>query len=206
MHLDEQLHVGPHGAADRLHQTHAMQPFFSLHFVIPGAEGIELETQIAFGDGRLGGSGEIRRRSWHLIPGVGIGLELVAHRAAQQNINRQVRRLADDVPAGDLHETNGRGADFSHPPVIVAKHPLHEVLDPKRIAAQDAAIFALIQIAQERVRAIGKTDLADPDQPLVGGELHKRQIPPGAAHDGPGDLRDFHGVILGVVRGLCLKL
>src|SRR5205807_4227391 len=110
-----------------------------------------------------------------------------------------------DVPAGDLHQADGRRADFSDPAEIVAEHSLNDVFDPEWIAAQDVPVLAFIEVSQEGVGAVGKTNLANADQSFVGGQLHEGKVPPGAAHDGQGELGDFHQMFLGARRAL-LKL
>src|SRR6516225_45108 len=71
--------AGPHG----LDQAHAVQSVFAFHFVVAGAKRIELECAVTLGDGRLGGTAEVIRRARHLVPGVGIRFDALAHRAAQ---------------------------------------------------------------------------------------------------------------------------
>src|SRR5581483_10025609 len=69
---------------------------------------------------------------------------------------------------------------------------LHQVLDPERIGAEHVALLAILEVTEQSVDAVREPHLADAGQPLVGGELAKGEVAPGAAHHHEFDIGDLH--------------
>src|SRR5207245_7714097 len=107
--------------------------------------------------------------------GVGIGLDAFAHGAAEQDIDRQMSGLTDDVPAGDFDQADGGSANLPHTTVIVAEHALDDVFDQKMIGSQDVALLVLLQIAEQSIGWVGEVGLAKADQALSESNLTEGQ-------------------------------
>ena len=118
------------------------------------------------------------------LVGVGVERDLVAHRAAQQLVDRLAERLAADVPQRDVdgaHAFHG-GAAAAHVGEA-AEQLVPEPLDVRRILAGDDRADLLQHRAQRAVRDLGRRgDLAPAGDALVGGHLDEQELAPvGAA-------------------------
>src|SRR5262249_40674538 len=107
VHFNQQFDIRPHSSTDRFHKANTVQTLLSFHLVVPGSERIELEGAVALGHRSPCGPAKVFRRTGNLIPGVGVGFNSLTHRPAEQNINRKVSRLAEDIPASGLDQTDG---------------------------------------------------------------------------------------------------
>ena len=75
----------------------------------------------------------------HLPPAeMAVEPHVVAHRAAPELVARDAVHLAEDVPERDVDAAHRRAADdVVAVPEVLAEHHLPEVLDPRRVLADD---------------------------------------------------------------------
>ncbi len=130
-----------------------------------GLPGGHLERGEAPGD-------EIDRRAGHLLRRVaawpiGVGADAIAHRAAQQAVDRDAQRLPLDIPEGDLD--SGQRAEERWPamPEGVPVGLLPEMLDAGRIGSQQQRL-EILDHPQHGVGLPSERGLAEPGQPIVG--------------------------------------
>jgi hypothetical protein len=124
------------------------------------------------------------------VPAVGVGLDAVAHLAAEQPPHRLAERLADDVPARHLHARDAGHDDLAGAAVVAVLHPADEVLDVERVAADDVPAPRLGEVADERVGVAEHPRLADAGEALVRADRHEREVPPRGPQDMGADLGD----------------
>ena len=112
---------------------------------------------------------------------VGVGAELVVVPAAKQVVDRLVRRLADQIPAGHLDRRERRHAVQPGVAVVVQRrlHPLPDLLHVERAFAFHEAVEQVVQQFDLRLqirRATGDA-LPQADEPLVRPELDEQPLP-----------------------------
>ena len=111
---------------------------------------------------------------------------MVAHRPAPELVARHAVDLAEDVPQGDV-DAGDRGAadDAVAVPEVLAVHHLPEVLDPRRVFA-DEQLREILDRADDGARVPLERRLAPAVQPgLVGEDLDEDPVP----HPGVADVR-----------------
>ena len=137
----------------------------ALQLVVARPERIDLQRSIAALDHHSCRGVRIPRRALDRVPAVGVGLDAVAHRAAEQLVDRHAERLALDVQAGDLEHRRAGHSDLAHARVVVAHQPLHEVLRLERVAAQHVARHALFEVPEQRLVWPSMRTSPTPDNP-----------------------------------------
>ena len=157
------------------------------------AERIELERPIALGHHAPGRGVELLRRALDGVPAVGVGLDLVAHGAAEQAVDRLVQRLAHDVPAGDLDQGACRSARSR--PCARSRRATCGGAGSRcrrdRCPARSAAPPSAGSRGGRRVRLSARTS-PTPTRPSSVSTLTKMQVPPGGAEDQRGHRLDSH--------------
>ncbi len=191
VHLDQDFDVGPHGGPDGFDQPDRAVLRGAVHLVEARTERIDLQRLVPAGDDLLRRQVERLGRAFDRVPAVRVGLDLVAHRAAEELVDRQADLLSDNVPAGHLDECDAGAGDVVHSEEVVDEGPLHELLDVERIGAQHVALLDLLEVGEHRVGA-DRADFRDADQTLVGLHLEIGEVAPGRPEDHRGQLRDLH--------------
>ena len=192
MHFDKNVDVRADGIADGLDEGDDAALSRALDLVEAGPEGVELERVIAAFDHTGGGGVELVRRAFHRVPAIGIGPDLVAHRAAEQAVDGLAERLADDVPARDLDEGDAGHDDLAGAAEVLQSHTMDEGLDLEGICAENIAGHGFGEIADDGLRAIEGADVGDAGEALVGFDFDEGDVAPVGAHGHGRDVRDLH--------------
>ncbi len=109
------------------------------------------------------------------VAGAGVvDLDPVAHAAAEQVAERQVRRLAEDVPQRDVDGRAAAHLGARRGKADVAREGALDALDVARVAAQERWRDDAVDMRLGRLRAIER--LAEPGQALVRVHLHPEQV------------------------------
>ncbi len=124
---------------------------------------------------------------------VGVAAHGLAALAAQKVVDRLPRRLADDIPAGDLQPRQHRhqrgvgpkrvARAIGHPPQMLDAVRI----DPLEMPPEHIAHHIRHHMGPERRRI----DLADPGDAVIGGEFHEDEIPPAPARRRVADDEDL---------------
>jgi hypothetical protein len=93
--------------------------------------------------------------------------DLVAGEAAEQLVDRDVERLALDVPEGDVDGGDGRGGDVAGREEAASEHLLPEALDLERVLADEERLEVLDGAGDGKLAA-GEAAFADAPDALVG--------------------------------------
>jgi hypothetical protein len=161
---------------------------------VAGAERVELEGLVSPLDDLMGGGVELLRRALDAVPAVGVGLHAVAHRPAEEVVDRLIQRLADDVPAGGLEGGDPRAHHLPCAREVVAAHLFDELLDPEGVMADDVPRAGLGQVAHKGVGVVHHPRLAEAREALIRVEPHDRQVAPVGADDEGLHVRDLHAL------------
>ena len=109
---------------------------------------------------------------------VGVSAQALVDAPAEELVDRLPDGLADDVPAGHLDpaehaEQRDIGPAGVAPAVDVAPEPL----DVERVGADHVRVADLLDHARDEVRAERRpVDLAEPLDPVVGGQLEEDEV------------------------------
>ena len=124
-----------------------------------------------------------------------IGADLIAHRPAPQLAARHAQRLAENIPQGQVDARDRRRADDAVTvPKVLAIHHLPEVLDPRRVLA-DEELRQIFDGADDRTGVPFQRRFAPAEQTvLVGENFNEYPIPHPRVADVRFDLSDFHDV------------
>ena len=125
--------------------------------------------------------------------GVGVDHRLLPRGAAQQLVQRHVRRLGLDVPQRHVDGRDRGHGDRPAPPIGALVEILPDVLDLRRVAADQKRRDMVLQVADHRELAPVHRAVADAVQALVGDDLEGDEVPPGRADDDL-DVLDLHEI------------
>jgi hypothetical protein len=162
--IDHQLDLRSHRLPHRAHLLHA-----GLDPPLAG------EDRHGPPRGHLEGSeasgNEFDRRAGHLLwclaawP-IGVGADAIAHRTAEQAVNRDAQRLPLDIPEGNLDSGKRAEERWSAMPEGMPVGLLPEMLDAGRIGSQQQR-FEVLDRPQDGVGLSSERGLAEPGQPIV---------------------------------------
>ena len=133
---------------------------------------------------------------------VGVEADPVAHPAAEQLVDRDAERLAEDVPQRLLDAGDGAADDHAAAPERVAVDRLPVVLDPRRVLA-DQVLLDVVDRADDRLGFSFQTGLADAGDPGVGRDLDEDQVRPAGEEDVRDDVGDGEVQVRPAAMPLC---
>ncbi len=122
---------------------------------------------------------------------MGIGNHLVAHQAAQQLVDRDVQRLALDVPEGDIDRGERGGYRAFGRKEPSPREGLPEMLDTKRVLTDQQGL-EMLDRAGDRQLTAGQTRFADAGDPFVGVDDDEEEVAKPAPDGIAGDIGDAH--------------
>ena len=132
---------------------------------------------------------------------VGIADDFVAHPAAEQLVHRHAKRLALDVPQGDVDGRDGRAQDALGGKKAAAEQPLPDVFYAKGVLAHQN-FFEVLDGADHRLLAAGQTGLAHAEDPFVGINDDEEKVAMAGPDRIGGDVGNLHRMLLGVDSGV----
>ena len=143
MHFDQQLDVRSDLGPNSFDQRDCPHSLGQLELVVARPEWVEFHRPIPALHDLARGAGELLGRALDGVPAVGVRLDALAHRPAQQLVHGDAQRLGLDVHAGDLECGNRRHGDLAHPRVVVTPQGADQVLGVEGIEAEHVARHAL---------------------------------------------------------------
>src|SRR5690606_15103023 len=151
VHLDQDFDFRPHGIAHRLDQRHDLDLFGAVDLIKPCAKRVKFKRPVpAFDDPARRGM-ELFWAALDGVPAVGIGFDLVAHRAAQQPVDGLAQRLPYDVPTSDLDQGDAGHDHLAGAAIVFEIHAMDQLLDVEGVAAQHITGGRLLEIADHRI-------------------------------------------------------
>ena len=170
--------VGPELLADRGDDRHKpVRVRRAPDEALRGAEGIELGRLEADPDDILGRLDEGLRSPLRAIPAIGIAEDAVADAAAEQLMDGDAERFAQNVPAGDLDRRDGRAMDMAAIERDAVHQPLRQALMRRGswpIARCDNSWTAASVVRDETVERA----LADAVDAVIRMDAHEQPVLP----------------------------
>jgi hypothetical protein len=124
---------------------------------------------------------------------VAVDHRAVAAGAAEELVDGQPGRLPLEIPQRHVDGGDGRHRDRPAPPIGAAVEELPDVLDPVRIAADQAGDDMVLEIGGDGHLAPVQRRVADARQPVLRLDLQRHEIAPGRADDDTGGADLRHG-------------
>jgi hypothetical protein len=192
VHLDQDFCLWPHSVTHRLDQADDLDLFGALHLIEACAKGVKFERLIAAGDHPPCRRMKLLWRALDGIPAIGIGFDLVAHRAPQEAVDRLAQRLAHNVPTRHLDQGNAGHHQFPSATIILDIHAVDQLLDIKGVAAQDIAGHCFLEIADHRFGAVDDARIGNPYHSFIGLYFDKGYVAPFGSHRHRCNFTDLH--------------
>ena len=190
MRVDQHLDVGTDGFADQCGHLGALALALLRHLAVEVAvplltrtlvrEGIELEGGVAGLNDRRNLVDDALLAGELALVGVGVELDAVAHRPAEELVDRQVEDLAADVPERDVDGADAfdAGAAAAHVGEV-AEDLVPDPLDVRGVLARDHAADLLERGAERAVGEKGRAgDLTPAGDAFVGRHLDEEVFAP----------------------------
>src|SRR5947209_4507086 len=148
MHLNENLYIGPHGRAYGFHQREGEASFRPGDIKRARSERVEFQRPVATLHYPLRGLMERFGSPFNRVPTVSICFDAIAYRASEEPIDRLIKRLAHDVPAGHLYDADTRHLHLTRAAVIVVPHALHQRFDGARVGSENVIATGYLQVPE----------------------------------------------------------
>src|SRR5699024_9054075 len=139
------------------------------------------ECRIPTIDGFAGQFGETLRCALAGVPAVRVDADLVATRATDEAIDRDTEQLSLDVVQRLVDAAHDDPADVAAAQEVALVHAEPDLLGVERIGTDQMAFAHVASEGAGLGAAKRVSDLADSDQPLVGGDTHVAEVAPGRA-------------------------
>ncbi len=192
MHLEQDLWLWADRIPDRFHERDRPELLGTLQLVMTGPERVELEGLVPPLDDLFRGGMKLFGLPLHPIPAVGVGLDALAHRPAEQVVDGLAQSFADDIPAGRLEGGYPRAHHLSGPREVVAAHLLDEILDAEGVVPDHVPRGGLPQVPDQGLGVVDHPRLAQAGQTLVGVEPHDGEVAPVGADNECRCVRNLH--------------